>query len=473
MNKIMKKSLFLILCLFLLPNVINAAPTVKTFDNVNYLLSDVVIINRPTELVDCYPRGYMVDNKVLYIDPNTDKDYLVNSEGIYKELTLKELIELTAANEEPFSYALKNNKIYKRPNSVIEGFIKSTDISFDDDKLYYTLENTSSSGTPGSLIKERPLLSQDPTTYYNEVHLNRTGDKEINENTTYYVHNENLYRSYEIVSNKVKDDLWKYFVLTGDGEYLFDFNLDEAEGISGVDKRDLYVDSVFTFKEETYVSLNGSWNKGIKFYNKTGENKDLFGHNDIFLLNHTKDFISVSYIENEKYYDELYDKYGNLVLSGEENLLLLNIIQTDNDTLYAVFAKQDQSTLIKKITAYKVIEGNMQTFNGNDLIVRFNGDLEKLSKLKVNEIELDPNNYTKTSGSTIITLKKDYLKTLPEGMYTLKAEYEDGGYVSSNFIISIANPQTGDEIVISIILGSISLIVLFGAGLYKRKKINS
>jgi hypothetical protein len=39
---------------------------------------------------------------------------------------------------------------------------------------------------------------------------------------------------------------------------------------------------------------------------------------------------------------------------------------------------------------------------------------------------VDPNNYTAASGSTVITLKESYLKTLANGTYTYRAEFTDG-----------------------------------------------
>jgi len=59
---------------------------------------------------------------------------------------------------------------------------------------------------------------------------------------------------------------------------------------------------------------------------------------------------------------------------------------------------------------------------------------------------IDPGNYTVTEGSTIITLKESYLKTLANDTYDLRAEFEEG-YADLTLIIDVQDdtPQTGDN----------------------------
>ena len=53
----------------------------------------------------------------------------------------------------------------------------------------------------------------------------------------------------------------------------------------------------------------------------------------------------------------------------------------------------------------------------------------------------------------------------------MKVLYNDGGYVNIEFTIDvIANPQTGDNIMKSILFGSISLISLIITIIYLQKK---
>lgn len=140
----------------------------------------------------------------------------------------------------------------------------------------------------------------------------------------------------------------------------------------------------------------------------------------------------------------------------------------------------DSNGVITKITVYETVTGKEQTYSDNDLTFKFSGDLDLLSSVKVNDVELDTNNYTKTKGSTIITLKKNYLDTLTAGTYTLSVAYTDGGSASTTFTtpevkaetLEEPNPDTYDDIISSIYIGVISIIGLLGTTMYlKNKKI--
>jgi lysophospholipase L1-like esterase len=61
-----------------------------------------------------------------------------------------------------------------------------------------------------------------------------------------------------------------------------------------------------------------------------------------------------------------------------------------------------------------------------------------------NEI-VDPDNYTATSGSTIITLAPEYLDTLDEGSHTLAVRFTDGVNFSSTFTILAATTGGGNN----------------------------
>ena len=129
---------------------------------------------------------------------------------------------------------------------------------------------------------------------------------------------------------------------------------------------------------------------------------------------------------------------------------------------------------VEKIV-YEVLEGKDQTHTigtDNNIVIKIDADKNLFSKLFINEIELGTDKYEITSGSTIITLKKSYLDSLDKGTYDLKAIFTDGGESTTSFTIAklADNPKTGDSIITSIILGSISLIGLLGASIYLKKK---
>ncbi len=82
---------------------------------------------------------------------------------------------------------------------------------------------------------------------------------------------------------------------------------------------------------------------------------------------------------------------------------------------------------------YKILEGENQTYSGSgELTVRADGDFSKFTGIKVDGEEVDASNYDAKEGSTIVTLKEDYLSTLPDGDHMMTFVYEDGE-VSTNF----------------------------------------
>lgn len=94
---------------------------------------------------------------------------------------------------------------------------------------------------------------------------------------------------------------------------------------------------------------------------------------------------------------------------------------------------------------YKIIEGANGTWTQNSdgtLTFRANGDFDKFTGVKVDGTLIDAKNYTAKSGSTIVTLSTDYLKTLSVGTHKLTVVYTDGE-CSANFEVKkVATEQT-------------------------------
>lgn len=89
------------------------------------------------------------------------------------------------------------------------------------------------------------------------------------------------------------------------------------------------------------------------------------------------------------------------------------------------------------VPEYKIVEGgdSSWTQNGNGtLTFRANGDFTKFTGIKIDDIQISADNYTAISGSTVITLKEDYLKSLSVGTHKLTVLYNDGE-CSTNFEI--------------------------------------
>ena len=135
--------------------------------------------------------------------------------------------------------------------------------------------------------------------------------------------------------------------------------------------------------------------------------------------------------------------------------------------------------VVEKIV-YEVTEGANQKYTitkNNEAKFRINADFRLFDEGKVyvdNEL-VDPKNYTAESGSTIITLKKEFVDTLSVGEHTLKVLFNDGGEAITTFNVARVtvptdNPQTGDNIGFYIISGILSIVGLAGAGIFYRRK---
>ena len=135
--------------------------------------------------------------------------------------------------------------------------------------------------------------------------------------------------------------------------------------------------------------------------------------------------------------------------------------------------------VVEKIV-YEVTEGANQKYTitkNNEAKFKINADFRLFDTGKVyvdNEL-VDPKNYTAESGSTIITLKKEFVDTLSVGEHTLKVLFNDGGEAIATFNVARVtvptdNPQTGDNIGFYIISGILSIGGLVLAGIFYRRK---
>lgn len=175
-----------------------------------------------------------------------------------------------------------------------------------------------------------------------------------------------------------------------------------------------------------------------------------------------------------KFYDlsenKILDYDYNVVYDlGKSSLYFVQNLTSDMD-YFAINYIGTAEEHLYELRTYKEENKTNHNFNNNDLTFTFSGKLEKLNSVKINDVELDETKYTKSSGSTIITLKKEYLSTLSKGTYTLKVGYTDGGNASAIFEIPEVNPQTSDKIMNSILLGTISLLGIAGCVVYLNKR---
>lgn len=98
-----------------------------------------------------------------------------------------------------------------------------------------------------------------------------------------------------------------------------------------------------------------------------------------------------------------------------------------------------QKEEIKKmeIFEYKIVEGANSTWTRNtdgSIVIRGNGEISKFKEVRVDGERIDSGNYTVTEGSTVITLKADYLQTLSAGSHSFEIVWTDGS-ASTNFTV--------------------------------------
>ena len=78
---------------------------------------------------------------------------------------------------------------------------------------------------------------------------------------------------------------------------------------------------------------------------------------------------------------------------------------------------------------YKILDGTNSSWTQDahkDLVIRGNGEFSKFKCIKVDGTVVDEKNYTVSEGSTVVTLKEDYLKTLTAGKHTFEIVWTDG-----------------------------------------------
>ena len=116
--------------------------------------------------------------------------------------------------------------------------------------------------------------------------------------------------------------------------------------------------------------------------------------------------------------------------------------------------------------------GSWQKGTKDGLTFTSNAAYKYFQKVQVDGKDLDASNYTVKEGSTIVTLKAEYLETLSVGKHTLSI-VSDTGTATTEFTIKAAavtddtqSPQTGDDSNIALWAGT----ALTGTAVYSRKR---
>ncbi len=221
-----------------------------------------------------------------------------------------------------------------------------------------------------------------------------------------------------------------------------------------------------------------------------GEEPDL---EDTYL--YVQDWMNDDYINayNNTYMNEYLRGYAAGLenpFQGEEN-----IFDADFKQLYHVFSlvknaseimkqhyPQENLKLIRELDSYyapyDLTEGANQTIIVNDtntLTFKTSGHLEKLIKVEVDGTELNETEYDAKTGSTVITLKNQYLKSLSTGSHTMKMIYIDHeietSFMVENHTSNIINPNTNDDIGNYVMMVIVSILCLIGTIINRKRLI--
>ena len=114
------------------------------------------------------------------------------------------------------------------------------------------------------------------------------------------------------------------------------------------------------------------------------------------------------------------------------------------------------------------------------MAIRGNGEFSKFTGVKVDGVLIDPANYVATEGSTIVTLKPEYLNTLSEGSHSFEIMWADGSAATDFTVtgnaadyIAVSAPQTGYDSHITLwTLLLLAALSGLAANVCKKRKMN-
>ena len=129
---------------------------------------------------------------------------------------------------------------------------------------------------------------------------------------------------------------------------------------------------------------------------------------------------------------------------------------------------------------YDILDGAGSSWTQNtdgSLAIRGSGEISKFREVKVDGVTVDPVNYTVTEGSTIITFKPEYLKSLPVGNHSFELVWTDGT-AATNFTVaenadqSAKSPKTGEDFSMALCTALLMVSCAGLAGIFAKRKRN-
>lgn len=119
------------------------------------------------------------------------------------------------------------------------------------------------------------------------------------------------------------------------------------------------------------------------------------------------------------------------------NIDKINDVKNNKLVISNITADTTVEVIVEKIS-YAMIERDGTVRKNNSARFKVNAEYSLFNSVFVDNVLVNAKNYTVKEGSTIITLKKEYVNTLSVGTHTLKITFSDGGEVITKFSVSEA-----------------------------------
>lgn len=244
--------------------------------------------------------------------------------------------------------------------------------------------------------------------------------------------------------------------LLGDGvtyEVTFDYDLDGAkkkaiENASDVERYAEYNEetSVKKAAEEAFAAINNATT--ITDAEKAGIEGRKLIVNAVNLVKAKESAIS-GITKGIEDYDTYKDTDAVKLAVAEAKLAIMDGETPEEVKAKAEAGKEAINAVIKALKSgdYIVIEGMGATHiigKDGELVFRADGEFNKFTGIHIDGKILDKKNYTAVKGSTVITLKKDYLDGLAEGKHKLTVNYTDGLAETVFYIASEESKPNGN-----------------------------
>ena len=247
---------------------------------------------------------------------------------------------------------------------------------------------------------------------------------------------DNIYQSEFYFENPITADKTLYAKWIPNEHIIKEMNIEISLPTVGdditIEKEEEYWDwntqkPQLDIKIEKEANYNLASNSGAYMFWITDFDFDYEINPFIGTFEYDKDYyIRTSLMPKDEYY---FDENIKIIVNGKPVNKIFHL-----DSNYVSIGVILNATKESELVTYKILEGENQTYNiseGNNLTIKANGELSKFLELKVDNTTLDSSNYSLISGSTIVTLKNDYLNTLNDGEHSVTFVYIDGEITTS------------------------------------------